>query len=448
LASVADVPPRDPVVVEERRSRELSRNEREALLDNAQFWQLVDRGYFGVTQTGHDRYVLQGKKYVGRALLETVELRCAEKIPGTVAALIRAATGSEVRLPSGESPGDDELGLTLRHLARSFVEAAASYIATRRKPRFRYRPASGPVLAGSMNLAATMRLHALGRRGSFAFDRCEVVRDEPLDRLVLAALDELSRSARALRLPPKVLYDARWLAGALAAVRDQDFLRISRSRFIEIATALEVDPGMPDDDVDLARLAAVVLLQRGFDLESDGPNTPRAWFIDLETLFELAVRRTLSEKLAPIDVDKGESLDRRLFHPGSDKGLANPDLVVHQGHLVKAVGDVKYKALVDVAGNGSKKQSRADLYQLLVHTASLGGDKAFLVYPAEDRYVVRHHGKAATGPRTWTFAVRPQCLAADLKAAVDELALAGGPQATAGRRSLRRRCTRLPNSAL
>jgi hypothetical protein len=45
------------------------------------------------------------------------------------------------------------------------VEAAASYIASGRKPRFRYRPSSGPVLAGSMNLAGTLRLHARGRRG-------------------------------------------------------------------------------------------------------------------------------------------------------------------------------------------------------------------------------------------------------------------------------------------
>jgi hypothetical protein len=422
LAPVGDVPPRDPVVVEERRSKELSRDEREALLEDARFWQLVDHGYFGIAQTGPDRYVLQGKKYVGRALLGTVELRCAEKVSGTAAGLIGAATGSDVRLPRGESPGG-ELDTTLRHLAGSFVEAAGSYIASRRKPHFRYRPASGPVLAGSMNLAATMRLHARGRLGNFAFERCEVVRDEPLDRLVLAALDELSRRAKALRLEPKVLYDARWLAGALAEVRDQRFLQTPRSTFIETATVLEFDPGTPEDDIDLARLAAIVLLQRGFDFESHGPDAPRAWFIDLETLFERAVRRTLGVILGPLDVDKGESLHRRLFHPGSDKGLANPDLVVHQGRRVHAVGDVKYKALNEVESSGSKKQSRADLYQLLVHTAALRGGKAFLVYPAEDGYSVRRHGEAATGVDTWTFAVRPKNLFADLKAVVAELAI-------------------------
>jgi hypothetical protein len=431
LAPLSGNPPVDLVVVEERHGKELSRDEREALLRDARFWQLVDRGYFGISRTGPDRYVLQGRKYVGRAMLETVELRCTEKVGGTVAGLIGAATGSDVRLPEGESPGG-ELDTTLRHLARSFVEAAASYIASRRKPRFRYRPGSGPVLAGSMNLAGTLRLHARGRRGSFAFERCEVVRDEPLDRLVLAALDELSRSARALRLEPKVLYDARWLAGALAEVRDQDFLRTPRSGFIDTASALEADPGTPEDDVDLARLAAIVLLHRGFDLEGDGPNAPRAWFIDLETLFERAVRRTLGELLAPIEVDKGESLHRRLFHPGPDKGLANPDLVVHQGRLVHAVGDVKYKSLDEAEDNGSKRQSRADLYQLLVHAAALGGDKAFLVYPAEDRYTARPHGDAATGADTWTFAVRPQCLTDDLRSVVDELAIRVRPSGGSG----------------
>jgi 5-methylcytosine-specific restriction endonuclease McrBC regulatory subunit McrC len=223
------------------------------------------------------------------------------------------------------------------------------------------------------------------------------------------------------------------LAGALTEVRDQSFLRTARSKFTDTATELEIDPQAHGDEVDLARLATVILLQRGFDLESGGPNTPRAWFIDLETLFERAVRHTLKGLLAPFEVDKGASVNRRIFFPGADEGLANPDLVVRQGRRVHAVGDVKYKSLDETEGNDSKRQSRADLYQLLVHASALGSTKAFLVYPAEDRYLARHHGDAATGADTWTFAVRPQSLVDDLEAVVDHLVIRELPSRGGGK---------------
>jgi len=413
------------IAVPERRGRRLSTDEWSALANSEGFWRLVDRGYLDLRRRGGGRYELRGRKYVGRALLDRVELRIEEKVPGAVAALASAATGAELRLETEEAPAS-EFDAISRHLMRAFAVAAGEYVAKRRKARFRYRDAVGPMLSGSIDVAATMRLHAGGRRGLFAFQRCEVVRDEPLDRLVLAAFEELDRSARALGLDADTVYKARWLASGLAEVRDEAFVRTPAARFLELADEIEEDPATGAEDADLARLAAVVLLHRGFGLDPEDGVAPRAWFIDMETLFERAVRETLAKVVAEAEVDRGESFARWLFRGGKDRSRVNPDLIAHRDRVVLAVGDVKYKSLEPGAegGGSEKKEGRADLYQVLVHAASLECDRALLVYPAESGFECRRLGRAATGAETWTTRVRPTQLETDLRRLVGELGLA------------------------
>jgi hypothetical protein len=363
-------------------------------------------------------------------------VRVREKVPGTVLALAGAATASELRIEAVDSPATDFDAIS-RHLMAQFTRAAGRYVAERREPRYQYRNAQGPVLAGSLDMARTIQLHAQGKLGLFAYRQGVVVRDEPLDRLVLAGLDALDRSAVALGLDASTLYDARWLASALEEVRDQRFLSTTAPGFLEVGEVVESDRHRVVADVDLARLAAVALLHRGFEPDEPGSGTvPRALFVNLETLFEQAVRRTLRELLAPLKVDRGEGYERRLFTGGVDGSRTHPDLVVHDGQHVKAVGDVKYKSLArgegtsedgELATSSSKKEGRPDIYQVLSHAASLGGSKAFLIYVGEDAYACRYLGRSATGCPTWTAQVRPRYLAEDLACFIADsrLVLAG-----------------------
>ena len=103
-----------------------------------------------------------------------------------------------------------------------------------------------------LDLPRTIRLHASGRREQFAYLQGTVVRDEPLDRLVLAGLWEVDRAAQALSLPERTVYDARWLSGALDEVRDERFVATTRREFLAITDALQSDP-RTNDDLDLAR---------------------------------------------------------------------------------------------------------------------------------------------------------------------------------------------------
>ena len=422
------------VTVPERRSRPISAEQYAALHAAPGFWKLEESGYVSLRAKSGGG-VLTGHKYVGRAVAGDVELEVVEKASGTLAALVSAATGAEVRIERADSPAT-AFDVVSRKLVDEFVGAAGRYIADRRVPSYAYRDSHGPTLGGTLDLARTIELHAAGFTESFAYVEGRVVRDEPIDRLVLAALDEVDRAGSSLGLGRQTLYDARWLAGALHEVRDERYLVTSRDHHLAVAETIETDRATPGGDVDLARLAAVTLLHQGFGPTAPrtGDNVPRAWFLDLETLFEQAVREALRRLLAPgLELDRGDTYDRRLFFGGSDASKTNPDVVAHRRGIVHAVGDVKYKTLRagmsgveedDPVPAKRKKEGRPDLYQVLVHAAALGTDRAFLVYVSDDVFHCRYLGRAATGCRTWTAQVRPKHLSSDLTALVSEVGLA------------------------
>jgi hypothetical protein len=396
---------------------------------------LADAGYVSYRRLGVDRYEIEGHRYVGRARFDDLEVQVGEKVPGTLLALVRAAAGTQFRIERMHSPATD-FDLVSRQLMAEFTRAAGKYIADRRKARYEYRDAASPVLAGSLDMTRTMRLHATGRLGFFAYQEGRLVRNEPLDQLVLAGLESLDRTAVDLGLDGRTLYEARWLAGALDEVRDASFLAMSTSELLTLEHDIRRSPTVTPIDLDLARLAVVALLHKGFEFESwREEEIPRACFFDLEKLFEQAVCTTLSELFRDTTVDRGEGYERRMFRGGSDTSCTNPDLVVHRDRHVLAVGDVKYKSLTSGAGglrseegtrNPKTKEKRPDLYQVLVHAASLDAGLAFLIYPGDDTYASRYLGRSATGCRTWTAQVRPTLLTKDLETFIAESGIGRG----------------------
>lgn len=245
-----------------------------------------------------------------------------------------------------------------------------------------------------------------------------------MDRLVLGALDELDRAALVLKLDSDTLYQARWLARALEEIRTSAFLQLGPAGLLAIGERIELDDAVLLADLDLTRLAVVALLHQGFEPGRAGiGEVPRAWFVDLERLFERAVRLTLDKLIAHGQVDRGLGFERRMFTGGADSSRVYPDLVVHSGAHVSAVGDVKYKTLNRSDSGSVKKASRSDLYQLLVHANSLACDRAFLVYASETHYSKTFLGRSATGCRVWTAQVRPTHLDVDLSQLLDEIGL-------------------------
>ncbi|GAB7193411.1 hypothetical protein NUM3379_41210 [Kineococcus sp. NUM-3379] len=396
-------------------------------------WRLVESGLFSLRQRGPRHVEIEGHQYVGRALIDqNCIVAISEKVTGSLRALLTEITGVDIRVED-ESSRLAEFGIVSRFLLTEFVRASESYVASRREARYVYKPASSPVLAGSLNMAATLRLHALGRTNYFAFSRSQVLRDKPLDRIVLAALMLLDEEGATLGLDAGTIFRARVVAGALEEVRDEDFLMLGTIGHLKLAEEVEEEFDTPMLDKDLARLAAITLMQKGWDEQeqSDGA-TPRAWFLNLESLFERAVRSTLAAILPDDTVDRGQSSTRRLFTGGVDRSKVNPDIIVHGRTGVRLVADVKYKSLNSAVADHdyetvprrrSKKAPRPDLYQVLMHAASLECNRALVVYAADsaEQMTIRFLGRSATGCDTWIAAIRPTYLREDLSKVIEAL---------------------------
>lgn len=423
------------VSVVERRRKALTAAEQQIIERTPGFWELAEAGYVSYRRSGAKRFEIEGHRYVGRADLGTLELHVREKVQGTLAGLIDAAIGVRPRLWKADS-GAAGADAASHPLVEEFLTVAETHIVHRR-PRYEYRDTAGPVLSGALDIARTMRLQATGRFNWFAYREGRLVHRDPLDRLVLFALIALEGLAGSLGVNNGEIYRIRRLANAFADARDAFFSNMATDQMLAVADDIVADPNEEDRRRDLAKLSAVVLLHRGFNLGSadDDGHVPRAWFLDLETLFERAVCNVLRDIVpAWIKVDRGQSHERRLFVNGSDQSRTYPDIVIHRGWDVVAVGDVKYKqgnsplaeggerAVLKAAASRStdrKRESRADIYQLLVHAASVGANMAFLVYPADEDRRCRYLGLSSTGCHTWTLEVRPQMLRDDLASLLD-----------------------------
>jgi hypothetical protein len=164
----------------------------------------------------------------------------------------------------------------------------------------------------------------------------------------------------------------------------------------------------------MLRLAGVILSHESFERTADDrTQVPRAWFLNLESLFETAVRRTLSSLCRDGWIVK-RGVKPPVF-PETQIEFKGADLLVTRDGSVKAVGDVKYK---EWAGGADA----SDLYQLLVHAAAFSSPLAFLVFPGE-RFAARSLGTATTGCATWLFSVDVRRLRGDLATVLSTMGL-------------------------
>jgi 5-methylcytosine-specific restriction endonuclease McrBC regulatory subunit McrC len=255
----------------------------------------------------------------------------------------------------------------------------------------------GSLVGGRINITKTIGLRARGLQHVLAFSRPVLTHITPKNRIVAAAISEVERVSEIITLDVADLAMARGLSLLFQDCKDAEVLFGDRDAFVRAAQRL-VASG-EEGDRDLIALASVILAHQSFDYGSPVKSiSPRAWFLNLENLFEVAVRQVLAAVYAPgIVTSRIEAeVERRIFDKAGDEYKANPDLVLSRSEGVKAIGDVKYKAWSGSAG-------QPDIYQLLVHAATYRAPIAFLVYP-HDAFEVRELG-VHNDTRTWLFAV-------------------------------------------
>lgn len=379
----------ETIRVAERGTSELTSEAWAQLERSASFWALVERGVVSVEHARHERVKLSGGPYVGRSLVgENILLEVHEKVKGSLSALLGFASGSDFRVERSQSPSTDMGGL-MTLLAAHFVDATRQYAARGRQFRYVARSMRGSLVGGRLNVPKTLQLHARGLRHLAAFEKNSVSYDIPLNRLVLAALREVDRIRTVIDLPPEVVARTRSMAMVFDDCRGPEVLYGIKGQMADEAERLS-ETESDRTAADLMGLASVILSNESFEQAAPQRGiAPRAWFLNLETLFERAVRETMRRALRSVaTVSSGKAKPAAIFS-GYEGLSANPDLVVRPVEGAICIGDVKYKRW-----GGAPKA--ADMYQLLVHAAAFKASQAFLVYPSES-FGVTSFGTAATG---------------------------------------------------
>jgi 5-methylcytosine-specific restriction endonuclease McrBC regulatory subunit McrC len=392
--------------VTERGQQELSPAQWSLLQGSDSFWRLVDSNVVTAMASPGGGARLRGSSLVGRALCDGVELQFREKVDGALMGLL-AVTIPTFKMQAVAAPRT-ELGETISLLVHAFAQNVRRYVGGGREWEYGSQRVTSSLVGGRLHMPTTLQLRARGLRHLVSFDRSVIIHATDMNRLIYAALREIEVVERLVKISDADLSSVRAMSLFFEDCRDVDVLFGSSESKILLVDTLLTDP-LHERFVDLLSLAGVLLSHNSFEASGrvDG-HVPLSWFVNLENLFERAVRRRLDEVVdAATDVRSGGRARGIAVFPDSGILFADPDLVVTTP-MTCVVGDVKYKDWVGAA-------APSDLYQLLVHAASFGADRAFLVFPS-DQFEIVDLGRSATRIQTWLFALNVRDLDSGLEA--------------------------------
>lgn len=404
---------RKTIRIPERGHTEISAQVWARLSREPVFQRLLDRGLFSVSYVSPDKMRLNGSSYVGRAVVDDFLLDFSEKIDGALSALLQHATLGAFRVERAAAPATD-MGALAALLVTQFLLELRLYVSRGRERRYTTERCVGSLVGGRLVMSQSLALRARGMRHLLAFDRNVLTYSTLKNRVLTAALREIEQLAELVKLRDVDITASRSMGLLFADCRDHEVLFGRRELFAGYAERL-LDQQVSDADQDLLALAAIILSHESFELSSwQDSDLPRAWFLNLENLFEKSIRRVWGRQVPPgLRVLRGSSDPAPIFSDANDQFSANPDLVITSGATVLAAGDVKYK-------NWEDAPTASDLYQLLVHAAAFNAPRCFLVYPG-DRYEARKVGTAVTGADTWLFMLDVRDIAFGANAALTEM---------------------------
>lgn len=392
------------VCVPERGYTDVDQSVWSALQASQDFRRLHAEGVLDVAYRPLGKVRLKGTCYVGHAVCGDVLLEFCEKVDGALTALLAFASHSAFRLSKAQA-ATSELGDLVVLLVSQFLDTVTTYTSSGRRFQYSTKKSAGSLVGGKLDITKSIQLRARGLGHLLAFEKNIVTFGTPINRIVLAALSEVEHLAQLIRLPERTIVKSRGLSMLFADCRDHETLYRERSYFA--AMALRLAESESDELIrDLMSLASVMLSHESFDSSSGQPTgLPRTWFLNLENLFETAVRNILSELCAEASVLRGGESPQAIFSGERREYRANPDIVISSSSL-SVIGDVKYKIFDGSATAG-------DVYQLLAHAEAFGASKAFLIFPG-DSFFVRRLGVTRGEIDTAFFSVRVQYLRDDL----------------------------------
>ncbi|MEM3485443.1 MAG: hypothetical protein QXI12_07445 [Candidatus Methanomethyliaceae archaeon] len=379
------------------------------------FRRLVDRGFLSVSFGSGRNVRFHGKCYVGRIICGDIIVELQEKIQGALRCLLEYASHNVFKVERISGPSSD-LGSLASLLVRQYLTAVKAYVSRGRQFEYAVRSKVGSLAGGRLDVARTAWLRARGLGHIVAFEKTVITHDTLLNRIVFAALCEVGRLVQLINVDQADLAEARSLMMLFEDCRHADVAFGSRTNLVRLAHSL-LNNRLDAAYKDLIGLASVIIGHISFEHSPEvRAAMPRAWFLNLQSLFEDAVRNVFAgEIVMPWHILGGVNLSRPVFPAENGLLHAHPDILILQGRNVVAVGDVKYK-------NWSGSFLASDMYQLLVHAAAFDCDRSFLVYPA-DRFDWRYLGRSVTGSEVWLFAVDVRDLRHGVKMIIHSLGL-------------------------
>jgi len=396
------------VSVPERGHTDIDKDIWIALQGSQDFRRLHEEGIVEVAYRPHGQIRLKGTCYVGHAICGNVLLDFREKVEGALTALLAHASHKAFRLAHAQG-ASSEFGYLVALLVSQFLDVATVYASSGRAFRYAMRKSVGSLAGGKLDVTRSIQLRARGLRHLLAFEKNSITFSTPVNRVISRALAEVERLAKLVKLPEELVATSRGLSMLFADCKDHEILYRECSYFAAQASALAVTE-RGELVRDMMSLASIVLSHESFDSVSGRANgMPRTWFLNLENLFETAVRNTLAKLCGDgATVYRGGESPQVIFSNEKNEYRANPDIVIADALSSPHVGDVKYKPYDGSASSG-------DVYQLLTHAEAFGAQSAFLIFPG-DTYSLRNLGASRGGIATTFFSIRVQHLQEDLAA--------------------------------
>lgn len=394
------------VSVPERGVAEIGSEDWASLRDDSRFRRLVEDKILFVEGLSGTTSRLRGSCYVGRASIGDRILEVREKFPGALAALVGYGALEKPLIERIPSPVDPTTRSTAI-LVAMFLTAARIYLSNWKATRYTRVPDEGALIGGRLDIVKTASLRARGLRHKAAFDHTVLSADVPLNRCVYGALCEIERLAEVVEIPLVQVAQARALRLGLSECLTH-VLKARSGELAEVAATCAEDMTYREEMRDVASLAGAVLDAAGFGGTNASSRTvARSWFVNLENLFEKAVRNLIRLSLAEVAVVSSAKKRPPLFTRFSDRYCANPDIVIRQGETVVAVADAKYKDFADWP-------SAPDVHQILAHASAYDAAKAMLFYPVERQTATLDFGVSTTGCRLLMIGVSLADAAADI----------------------------------
>lgn len=404
------------ITVLERGVTTVTPEEWAVLSADASFWRLVNSNVLQTEATSAGKWRIKGTCYVGRALIGNLVLEVSEKFTGAFEALVELGSLKAPKIVQTPSPVARSTGSTAV-LISLFIRAVRRYLSGFKKVEYVKVPAAGTIAGGRLDIARTLRLRAKGMAHHVAFDRSHLTADLPFNRCIYAALSEVERLSRLVR----VSSDDVAVARALRAVLGECLPSVIAARPHELAkiAARESTLRQPRSEIaEVISLAGAVLDAAGFGgSEPWKRHIERSWFVNLEVFFEEAVRNVVGILLE--GNFKTESAQNRppLFENMFQRYRANPDIVVWDtAQVAVAVGDAKYKDL-------DSWPSTSDVHELLAHASAYGAPRAFLFFPSDGAFWQRSFGLSATNCEVWAFGITFEEFVSDVQRSLETVGL-------------------------